>query len=499
MKKHVGFWMLCVIFLSTLFLGFGYASFSTVLPIYGTEDLSPPDRPYISSIEPGYSGGVSVTGKSGTLMMTQVLSQGTATFRVTVVNPTRDTYVYERVIDGAETGVEGVYTGTAITYMVEGISSMDELPSGESVTFTVRIAVPRGVTADQYALLFNFILKGSAEILPDGTKYEVHFKLNNGEEDQMLFVEKGKRIPQPADPVREGYLFTGWYKDPTLLSMWDFAVETVNANIILYAGWRSEAEPEPPIIPEPEVIQYEVVFEYYNGDPNLVILVDEGALIPKPADPSREGYTFTGWYKDVDGINKWNFETDTVNMSIMLHAGWKDPNSGDDSELMSDFAGLVAALLDPKTNNGLNNSSMIYNAIRESLTSSKRPDEDAPILHCAVNSVSGGTMTDVAMSANAKLTKNLHFIFEADPNNNNRLLLYMYYGEDCTEDVVGTEIMVYKQVVTRGSDGVWIKDGTYIGRATVGYYYGGGKNGKDALTVDAYSWKAGIATIEETN
>ena len=107
--------MLCVIFLSTLFLGFGYASFSTVLPIHGTEDLSPPDRPYISSIEPGYSGGVSVTGKSGTLMMTQVLSQGTATFRVTVVNPTRDTYVYERVIDGAETGVEGVYTGTAIT------------------------------------------------------------------------------------------------------------------------------------------------------------------------------------------------------------------------------------------------------------------------------------------------------------------------------------------------------------------------------------------------
>jgi hypothetical protein len=41
--------------------------------------------------------------------------------------------------------------------------------------------------------------------------------------------------------------------------------------------------------------------------------------------------------------------------------------------------------------------------------------------------------------------------------------------------------------------------GTYIGRATVGYFYGGGKNGKDALTVNAYSRKAGIATIEETN
>ena len=38
---------------------------------------------------------------------------------------------------------------------------------------------------------------------------------------------------------------------------------------------------------------------------------------------------------------------------------------------------------------------------------------------------------------------------------------------------------------------MWFADGTYIGRATVGEFFGGGKNGKDVLTVNPYSWKSG--------
>ena len=113
---------------------------------------------------------------------------------------------------------------------------------------------------------------------------------------------------------------------------------------------------------------------------------------------------------------------------------------------------------------------------------------------CLVNSVSGGTLTDLALRANEYLTENLQFIFEADPTNKNRLIIYMYYAEECTSIVVGKEINVYKQVVTRNSSGVWIADGTYVGRAVVGYYYGGGNNGKDVLTIDAYSWKSGTVS-----
>ena len=490
-NRHIAL-MLCVLFLSTLFLGIGYATRTTTLSIAGEESLSPPSEVYISSVTPSSSVGVSVKSRSGLLLMMRVFASGTATFSITVTNPTAQTYVYERTIDGAEVGIEGVYTGTAITHMTEDIVSLEELAPGTSKTFTVRIAVPKNVTAEHYALFFNFLPKGSSDILPDGTKYEITFKPNNGDADQTMFVEKDHLIPPPADPVRDGYTFTGWYKDPTSLSPWNFATEKVSANTILYAGWQSNEvipDPEPPT--PPETVQYEVVFEYYNGDPDLTILVDEGALVPKPADPVRDGYTFTGWYKDVDCTALWNFETDTVTFSIMLHAGWRDNQSDVDPNLKGDFAGLVTVVLNKETNNGLNNSSVIYNAVKSAMDSNKRPNGHAPILHCTVNSISGGTMSDVAESANAKLTEELQFFFEGDPNDDNRLFLYMYYAKDCTADNVGNSIRVFKQVLVCDSDGAWKENGTYAGTATVGYFFGGGNNGKSVLTVDAYSWKAG--------
>ena len=155
--------------------------------------------------------------------------------------------------------------------------------------------------------------------------------------------------------------------------------------------------------------------------------------------------------------------------------------------------GLVEALLSENIN-CLNHNDIIFDAVLESLTAKKRPEEDAPILHCSVNSISGGTMSSVAEFANVKLTEDLHFIFEVDPDpayQESRLRLYMYYKSEIDAAVAGDEIPVYKQILTRGADGVWYADGSYEGRATVGYYYGGGSSGKDVWTVDAYSWKAG--------
>ena len=164
-----------------------------------------------------------------------------------------------------------------------------------------------------------------------------------------------------------------------------------------------------------------------------------------------------------------------------------EKESASDTGLHNDFLGLVEALLSD-SNSCLNDSDLIFDAVMESLTSKKRPEEDAPILHCSVNSVSGGTMSAIAAYANSNLTANLHFIFEVDPDpayQDKRMRLYMYYGNDCNDAKTGDEIMVYQQIVTRGDDGVWYADGTYIGVATVGYYYGGGNAGKDVKTISS--------------
>ncbi len=100
-------------------------------------------------------------------------------------------------------------------------------------------------------------------------------------------------------------------------------------------------------------------------------------------------------------------------------------------------------------------------------------------------------MTQIATFANQKLTDEFGFIFEAVPNNNKQMYIYMYYSNYCTRDAIGTEILVYKQVVTRGDDGVWFADGTFVGRSVVGNYFAGGNK---ELTIDAYGWKSGAPT-----
>ncbi|MHC5342745.1 InlB B-repeat-containing protein, partial [Listeria welshimeri] len=35
-------------------------------------------------------------------------------------------------------------------------------------------------------------------------------------------------------------------------------------------------------------------------------------LVPEPVAPTKEGYTFTGWYDAPTGGTKWDFETDKM-------------------------------------------------------------------------------------------------------------------------------------------------------------------------------------------
>nr|MCR5705504.1 InlB B-repeat-containing protein [Acholeplasmatales bacterium] len=39
---------------------------------------------------------------------------------------------------------------------------------------------------------------------------------------------------------------------------------------------------------------------------------DDGLITFIPENPTKEGYTFDGWYKDLDYNNKWDFDTDKV-------------------------------------------------------------------------------------------------------------------------------------------------------------------------------------------
>lgn len=48
-----------------------------------------------------------------------------------------------------------------------------------------------------------------------------------------------------------------------------------------------------------------------------------GDLLDIPEPPTREGYTFTGWYVDAACYDLWEAETDTVQGDMTLYAGWE--------------------------------------------------------------------------------------------------------------------------------------------------------------------------------
>ena len=48
-----------------------------------------------------------------------------------------------------------------------------------------------------------------------------------------------------------------------------------------------------------------------------------GEKLDVPEPPTREGYTFTGWYKDFACQETWDFESDTVEVDATLYAGWE--------------------------------------------------------------------------------------------------------------------------------------------------------------------------------
>ena len=68
--------------------------------------------------------------------------------------------------------------------------------------------------------------------------YTVSFDSNGGTPVEPQEVEGGKTASRPADPIREGYTFAGWYEDAGFAgSSYDFEGKPVSADITLHAKW----------------------------------------------------------------------------------------------------------------------------------------------------------------------------------------------------------------------------------------------------------------------
>lgn len=74
--------------------------------------------------------------------------------------------------------------------------------------------------------------------------------------------------------------------------------------------------------------QLAITFNPNNGDKSSrqdVVWSKDGATLEVPTpDPTKEGYTFEGWYYDNNGVNtEWDFETDKARYTMTLTAQWE--------------------------------------------------------------------------------------------------------------------------------------------------------------------------------
>ena len=108
-------------------------------------------------------------------------------------------------------------------------------------------------------------------------KYTITFDTNGGSEIAPITQDYGTQIAAPANPTRKGYTFKGWDKE---------IPETMPAeNITVKAQW--------------EINQYTIAFDTNGGSEIAPITQDYGTEITAPDNPTRKGYTFKGWDKEI--------------------------------------------------------------------------------------------------------------------------------------------------------------------------------------------------------
>lgn len=133
--------------------------------------------------------------------------------------------------------------------------------------------------------------------------YTVTF-MNGSTVSETKTVEEGSVVAKPTNPTKEGYTFVGWYLDGTAF---DFSTK-ITSDTILTAEWK-EVEKTP---------TYKVTF--VNGS-NVykTETIEEGSVVTEPTDPTKEGYTFVGWYQDDTAFN---FSTKITSDTVLV-AEWK--------------------------------------------------------------------------------------------------------------------------------------------------------------------------------
>jgi len=151
-------------------------------------------------------------------------------------------------------------------------------------TVTTAATYTAQFTINQYTMTFNSM--GGSAVAPITQNYNT-------------------QIAKPENPAREHYTFVGWYDSEDNPISFPY---TITDNITVYAKWQ--------------INSYTMIFDSEGGSSVTPVRQEYGTQVTKPADPTRYGFTFSGWYTGENGTGTVISFPYTLTGDITVHAKW---------------------------------------------------------------------------------------------------------------------------------------------------------------------------------
>ncbi len=219
-------------------------------------------------------------------------------------------------------------------------------------------------------------------------EYTIDFDSNGGTEVADITQDYNTDVTAPADPTREGYTFAGWdteipakmpAKDMKITAKWNINEYTIdfdsnggsevaditqdyNTDVTApadptregytFAGWDTEIPAKMPakdmkITAKWNINEYTIDFDSNGGSEVADITQNYNTDVTKPADPTREGYTFAGWDTEIPAKIPANDMKITASWTANTYLVAFDANSGEgtmaDQEMVFDTPANLSA------------------------------------------------------------------------------------------------------------------------------------------------------------
>ena len=171
-------------------------------------------------------------------------------------------------------------------------------------------------------------------------------KFADGQEVQQGLTDSDGMMRQPMTPTRDGYTFAGWYwvsdlsvltEEQKDLNKVDFTQPVTKPHVTMYAQWVKNQD-------EINVLYAANGGQFADGNDTMQGVTDSDGMMRQPAEPTREGYTFAGWYwvSDLSGLTDEQKDLNKVDFSqsvagkehVTVFAQWTKNQEQNDHAVM---------------------------------------------------------------------------------------------------------------------------------------------------------------------